>query len=551
LLLFQIRNPQSAIRNGMTFLPIVARELRVGARRRWTYWGRFSAALLAIMAAGIVLLANDSPNQNDIGLAMFITLAFLVFFYVAILGTQLTCDCLSSERREGTLGLLFLTDLRGYDVVFGKLAATSLHAVYSVMALVPVLAIPILLGGVSNAEVWRVALVSANLLFFFLSVGIFSSSVCREDQRALALSVFISMTTILVWPMLDNWMGLLHPPRQSDLIWLPCPAFGCAAAFEDNYKQKGWPALFWCNAAITQAYSWTYLLLACWIVPRSWQEMSAAPKRGKWRDRWRRLFQGSAASRAASRRKWLAVNPFLWRAARPRSRYFGPWVFLALAAAGWYAVRKLGANGGEDDFLCAAAVHFVLKVWVAAEACRCFAEDRRSGGLELLLTTPLAAEQIVRGQRKALWRQFAGPVAAVLLVEMIYMIRQLRHEDTWEDRQGVGVLCLIPAVFLVADLVAISWLSMRLALTHQKPIRVIMLSIGWAVLLPNLLSLGITIAWLNAVNDISPLAAGLIWAIPSLTADVLIFATGKMNMLDRLRQAALKRGRAASSGFVT
>jgi ABC-type transport system involved in cytochrome c biogenesis permease component len=515
----------------MTFLPIVARELRVGARRRWTYWGRFSAALLALIAAGIVLLANDSPNQNDIGQAMFITLAFLVFFYVAILGTQLTCDCLSSERREGTLGLLFLTDLRGHDIVFGKLAATSLHAVYSVLSLIPVLAIPLLLGGVSNAEVWRVALVSANLLFFFLSVGIFSSSVCREDQRALALSVFVSMTTILVWFMFDNWMGLLHPPRHSDLIWLPCPAFGCAAAFEDNFKQKGWPALFWCNAAITQAYSWTYLLLACWIVPRSWQETSVAPKHGKWRDRWRRLCQGSAAVRAASRRKLLAVNPFLWRATRPRSKYFWPWLFLALAAAGWFVVRKMGGDWSSNDFLCAATVHFVFKVWVALEACRCFAEDRRSGGLELLLTTPLGAEQIVRGQRKALWRQFAAPVAVVFIVEMFYMIQKLRHENNWEDRQEYVVLCLIPAAFLVADMVAISWLSMRLALTGRKPIRVMMLSIWWAVLLPNLLSLGITMVWLNSVHDISPLAAGLIWAIPSLTVDVIIFATSKMNML--------------------
>jgi hypothetical protein len=524
----------------MTFLPIVARELRVGARRRWTYWGRFSAALLAVIVAGIVLLANDSPNQNDIGQAMFITLAIMAFFYVAILGTQLTCDCLSSERREGTLGLLFLTDLRGHDIVFGKLAATSLHAVYSVMALVPVLAIPMLLGGVTHAEVWRVALVAANLLFFFLSVGIFSSSVCREDQRALALSVFISMTIILIWPVLAGWpekwlFSFFTSNQHSDLIWLPCPAFGCVAAFEDAFGQKGWPALFWCNAAITQAYSWTFLLLACWIVPRSWQETSAAPKRGKWRDRWRLLAQGSAAARAAARRKLLAVNPFLWRATRPRSRHVGPWLFLVLAAAGWFVVRKMEDDSAFYDLLCAGTVHLIFKVWMASEACRCLAEDRRSGGLELLLTTPLRAEQIFRGQRKALWRQFAGPVAVVFIVEMFYMFGQLRHENDWEDRQGVVVLCLIPAAFLVADMVAVSWLSMRLALTGRKPIRVMMLSIWWAVLLPNLLSFGITIVWTIRFNDMSPLAAGLIWAIPSLTADTIIFATAKSNLLKTLQ----------------
>ena len=36
----------------MTFLPIVERELRVAARKRFTYWGRFSAAALALLIFG-------------------------------------------------------------------------------------------------------------------------------------------------------------------------------------------------------------------------------------------------------------------------------------------------------------------------------------------------------------------------------------------------------------------------------------------------------------------------------------------------------------------
>ena len=45
-------------------------------------------------------------------------------FYCLLSGVWFTADCLSEEKREGTLGLLFLTDLKGYDVVFGKLVAT-------------------------------------------------------------------------------------------------------------------------------------------------------------------------------------------------------------------------------------------------------------------------------------------------------------------------------------------------------------------------------------------------------------------------------------------
>ena len=46
-----------------------------------------------------------------------------------------------------------LTDLSGYDVVFGKLAATSLRSFCGLLAILPVLAIPLLLGSVTGKEV--------------------------------------------------------------------------------------------------------------------------------------------------------------------------------------------------------------------------------------------------------------------------------------------------------------------------------------------------------------------------------------------------------------
>src|SRR5580698_10053878 len=128
----------------MIFLPVVERELRVAARRRGTYWGRFVAVLLG------------GETNASIGQELLAVVSTVVFFYATITGTLVTCDCLSEEKREGTLGLLFLTDLKGHDVVLGKLAATSVNAFYGMLAVVPVLAIPFILGGVSHAEMLRV-----------------------------------------------------------------------------------------------------------------------------------------------------------------------------------------------------------------------------------------------------------------------------------------------------------------------------------------------------------------------------------------------------------
>ena len=113
-----------------------------------------------------------------------------------------------------------------------------------------------------------------------------------------------------------------------------------------------------------------------------------------------------------------------------------------------------------------------------------------------------------------------------------------------------------PGAFLVADSYAISWLSMRLGLTGRKPIRVIILAFWSAVLLPGLVSLALSIFcavwqinhtplwlehlhWLANQANPAPLFA-LLWAIPSLTADLIVLAVGRFNLLSRFREALLE-----------
>src|SRR5262245_1327261 len=132
----------------MTFLPIVERELRVRARLRSTYRFRMLAATGAIILAAFLLLAvQASSAAGSMGEIMFTIMAWVSFLYCLTDGARNTADCLSEEKRGGTLGLLFLTDLRGYDVVLGKLMATSLNSFYGLLAIFPALAIPLVIGG--------------------------------------------------------------------------------------------------------------------------------------------------------------------------------------------------------------------------------------------------------------------------------------------------------------------------------------------------------------------------------------------------------------------
>jgi ABC-type transport system involved in cytochrome c biogenesis permease component len=115
----------------MNSLPVIARELRLTSRQANTYWMRCGVAAIAAMAAvqEMVLSAN-ATNPNLVGEATFRAVSGLGFF-LACGCVLLTADTLSRERRDGTLGLLLLTKLKGYDIVLGKLCASGLTASYA------------------------------------------------------------------------------------------------------------------------------------------------------------------------------------------------------------------------------------------------------------------------------------------------------------------------------------------------------------------------------------------------------------------------------------
>ena len=115
------------------------------------------------------------------------------------------------EKREDTLGLLFLTDLKGYDVALGKFLGRSLNALYGLLALLPVLGLPLLLGGVTGREFWRMALALVNALLFSLALGLAVSAVARDSQRAMGCTVIaVCVLPVLVADCLPGTAGS-HP----------------------------------------------------------------------------------------------------------------------------------------------------------------------------------------------------------------------------------------------------------------------------------------------------------------------------------------------------
>jgi ABC-type transport system involved in multi-copper enzyme maturation permease subunit len=499
----------------MTFLPVVERELRERARWRSTYWLRGAAAFFATAIAGFVLMFVSLATPGGAGKATLAILAWLALPFVVFEGMRNTADSLSEEKRQGTLGLLFLTDLHGYDVVLGKFFASSLSSFYALIAMVPALAIPVLLGGVTGAEFWRLVLALANALFFSLTAGTFVSSISRSERKAWSGTLALVAMFVIAVPAL-GWTLRVRPLSG----FSPFTAFW----LHDAARYSAAPALYWNAIWIPHLISWLWLALASFLLPRVWQESGT-------RKTPRRIVP---ESRRGHRRRdeMLALNPIWWLTSR--RVYQRRWLWLVVSVACLAAVFAFFAAQGQTSALwalfgAALVLHFALAVWVAFEASDSFAEARSSGAMELLLSTPLTVRQILRGQHLALRELFLGPLVLLVAVEACLVAGQV---SVWASQHTGGAVLLVlvlgfSLVWFVLDLFAVAEVGMWYGLTSSKPTQALTKTVVFVLILPLLL-----------------VAAPCCWGIaPGLmVAKSVIFFTWAQSKLEKeFRRAATGR----------
>ena len=527
----------------MTFLPIVERELIEASRRRGTHWIRLLAAAAGLGLGALVLLNMRAAPPAELGMDLFRVLAGAAYFYCLFVGVFRTADSLSEEKREGTLGLLFLTDLKGYDIVLGKLVATSLNAFYGLLALFPVMAIPLLLGGVTLGEFWRVVLVSLNLLGFSLAVGMFCSSLSRDERRALVVAFLIVLFFAVGVPLLV-WLGYAWRRARPwpEYLLIPSPSYAAVMALVGMFKRGSGPNYFYRSVGFTLGLSWALLLASSLIVPRTWQDRIQDAAALRRRERLNRLKLGSSRQRRAFRQRALELNPFYWLGARQRMKGIAVWGFLTAGGAIWCLGLIFDGRDWTDEPVCmltALIAHSVLKFWVATEAARRFSLDRQSGALELLLSTPISVKEIIRGQVMSLERQFAGPVVVVLLADFVFLLHG-RH-------QGGAVLPWVAGMsVLLVDLITLSWLGMWRGLNSRRPNRAAIAALAQVLVLPWVLYVAvITLGGLAGSLIVSRIFNGTtaiyLWLAISLGTDALFGLRAWHRLLTRFRERATQR----------
>ncbi|MFL3665642.1 MAG: hypothetical protein ACJ06V_03570, partial [Verrucomicrobiota bacterium] len=453
----------------MTSLPIVERELGIASRKIGSWLSRWIIAIAAVLFGGGWLLIASLGGGMMKGDIFFAILAWACFAYCLLAGLWTTTGTLTREKTDGTLGLLFLTDLRGYDVVLGKMITASLKSFYGVLAVLPVLALPLLMGGVTNDQLWRTIGALLNILFFSLSLGMFFSALSWHTGRAIFWT-FFSLLSVTMLPLFYLWSG-----GASSFLHFLSPGFAMANA---SAPVTGAPVAgfvgYWNWLGGGLVVSAVLLALASWIIPYRWRET-------KLREQPPRLAKRPTgdASRPSTVQQaaLLDANPAGWLVWRMRtfrvSRRLLMFIMITVGALllGYMALG--GVLIGEIWWIMGSLIwgaSFWIRLEVARHAVTTIYEAKASGALEQILVTPIDERHFRRGHFAAMVRFWMWPVILLASLPIVAaLLSMLTTGWIFDDGLfGVSIMGMMGLLFVAVffgDLFALyysgCWFALR------------------------------------------------------------------------------------------
>jgi ABC-type transport system involved in multi-copper enzyme maturation permease subunit len=356
-------------------------------------------------------------------LTFYVQLPLLIFF-----AALSAASAIAREKDRRTFVLLLMTDLRNYELVLGKLFGSLFQIFFLLAGMVPVLALLVLLGGVSPEQVGQALLIMAATAVAAGSLGSLVALWREKTFPALALTVlFLVLYLCLIQalgkvPSLIDWVSEtdtynLHAVVQSWQKRLD-PFLALSSILEPPlHSESGLaPAYGFTAAMIVLSIllnAWAILRLRVWNPSGEPIMQRELPEAEEEKDR--------AAAHAAPgpvRRVW--ANPILWR--EMRTRAYGRWPFLVEAAyclvfclICYWALSPLWSSSGRVNYFAARGLvplGILSLLLVSVQAATAITSERDTGALDLLLVTDLTPKEFIFGK---LWGILYNTKSYILL----------------------------------------------------------------------------------------------------------------------------------------
>ncbi len=176
------------------------------------------------------------------GSMMFELLTLLLLSAVLLVVPTVSALAIVGERERLTLELLQVSQLGARQVVLGKLASSLAYLLLLVVAVAPILTLPLLIGGVTLLDVGAAIGMTTATAVMVGAVSIFISSAVRTSRAAVALSLLfvalISVGTLLAMAgelfafQSDDGQFFPRSGREVVSVWAN-PYFGMVSAIEE------------------------------------------------------------------------------------------------------------------------------------------------------------------------------------------------------------------------------------------------------------------------------------------------------------------------------
>ncbi|MEP6667647.1 MAG: hypothetical protein ABJF10_00755 [Chthoniobacter sp.] len=495
-------------------LPLLGKELTETAARRRTFILRVVYALLLFVIFGLTIphrsfMYGDGRNlpYNLLGFGrhLFEQLIIIQVFGVILFQPALMCGRITQEKERDSLVLLFLTELRPWEIVLQKYVGGLVPMFSFLLIGLPLAGVAYAFGGVESRSIVEQI---SGLLLLCLQLGaltLMCSAWCRSTVGALISSYLLAVILYAGPPLLGSFLEGLHrflfhvtpygyedyQMRQYRFLLIPQAAIELARTNSTHRYALLLPSVV--SVGLFLLFARLFLVRRAFVPP-----LNFLPRLFARLDRfmkWANHFVGGVVLYRDSG-SLPGYEPIFWRETQRRVLGKLHYLFrllcvLEIPTVLICMVVVLGDYSSMDSdslsltgFVLAALAMFAL----SATAANSIVSERVGQTLEVLLTTPLSAGQIIHQKERALRRLewiLAIPLLTVFACRAFLMAGSYSRRG--EQPDWIPYLTCA-ALMLVIYLPMITWLSLWIGLRVRTRFQAILAALGtltaWMVLTP-------------------------------------------------------------------
>jgi ABC-2 type transport system permease protein len=205
--------------------PVLRREVLERFRTRRAPWFLFFWTIGIGLLGYVSYLVSQQVSTSILGRLLateymgrflFQAMALLMMTTVILIVPGVTALSIVSERERQTLPLLQVTQLSPLQLILGKLSSSMSYFLLLLVAVAPVVAIPLLFGGMSFGDVFAALAMMLATAVMLGSASIAISSRARSSRGAVAGSyAFAFVIAFITFALVLAELLLLRPSNQT------------------------------------------------------------------------------------------------------------------------------------------------------------------------------------------------------------------------------------------------------------------------------------------------------------------------------------------------